>query len=160
MVLFHIWSCYWHRNNRSNKMGVTKLNYYLQKSLCWETNIRSASIEILRLLRNPNVHCRFQKNPLLVSTMSHLCPVHTCLSHFFRFYFNSTVACLRTEAPSSDCWLVLFQSSPVVPTRNYYTFKTAIITRSSIHFSYKTSNISSTVDLFGASDIHLETANH
>jgi hypothetical protein len=37
------------------------------------------------------------------------------------------VACLGTETRSSDCWLVLFQSSPVVTTRNYYTSKIAVI---------------------------------
>jgi hypothetical protein len=31
------------------------------------------------------------------------------------------VACLGTETRSSDCWLVLFQSSLVVTTGNYYT---------------------------------------
>jgi hypothetical protein len=39
----------------------------------------------------------------------------------------SIVMCLATETRSSDYWLVLFQSSPVVTTRNYYTFKTAVI---------------------------------
>jgi hypothetical protein len=60
-----------------------------------------------------------------------------------------------TETRSSDCWLVLFQSSPVVTTRNYYTFKIAVI----ITHKVFNSATSYTVDLFGAPRIHLETAN-
>jgi hypothetical protein len=37
------------------------------------------------------------------------------------------VACLDTETRSSEFWLVLFKSSPVVTTCNDYTFKIAVI---------------------------------
>jgi hypothetical protein len=39
---------------------------------------------------------------------------------------ESTVTCIGTETHSSDCWLVLFQSSPVVTTRSYYAFKITV----------------------------------
>jgi hypothetical protein len=75
---------------------------------------------------------------------------------------SSNVICSGTETRSSDCWLLLFQSSPVVTTRNYYTFKIAVIVTHKVFNSllYKTSATSSTVDMFGASGIHLQTANH
>jgi hypothetical protein len=55
----------------------------------WETNSFSASQEIPRILRNPEVHCRIHKSPPPVPVLSQLNLVLGLPSHFLKIHFNT-----------------------------------------------------------------------
>ena len=68
------------------------LTYWLTHSLVqspsWEGNRFSASQEIPRILRNPNVHCRNHKCPPPVPPLTQFDQVHAPKSHFLKTHLN------------------------------------------------------------------------
>ena len=67
----------------------------------WLANIFSASQEILRGLRNPNVHYRVRNSPTPGPILSQINPVHVPLaSSFLKTHFNI----LLLSAPGTSKW--------------------------------------------------------
>jgi hypothetical protein len=63
-------------------------NNSMRKSPSGEANSCSDSHEHTRILRNPNVHCRFHKRLLSVPVLSQMNTVHTTIAYLFKIYFN------------------------------------------------------------------------
>jgi hypothetical protein len=61
----------------------------------WQANISSTSQES-SILQKRKVHYRVQKSPPLVSTMSHINPVHILPSYFFKPCFNIILTSTRS----------------------------------------------------------------
>jgi hypothetical protein len=66
----------------------TILTYSMEQSPSWEANRFAARQEIPRILRNPKVHYRIQKCPLLDCILSHIDPVHALISYFLKTHLN------------------------------------------------------------------------
>ena len=72
----------------SSKSLTIKLTYSNEQSTSWEAKRFSASQEIPRILRNPNVHYHVHQWPPPVPILSHLDPVHTPTSYFLNIHLN------------------------------------------------------------------------
>jgi len=64
------------------------LTYSMERSPSWEANWFSASQEIPRISRNPNVHYRIHECPPPVTILRQLNPVHNPTSHFLKIHLN------------------------------------------------------------------------
>jgi hypothetical protein len=63
-------------------LWVHKVTNSMEQIPSWEANSLSASQEIPRLLRNPNVHCRVHNSTPLVPILTQMNPVRTFTLYF------------------------------------------------------------------------------
>jgi len=66
----------------------------------WQSNIRSACQEIIRLIWNPKVHYHVHKGTPLVPVLSQMNPVHILSIYFFKIRSNI----IRPSKPRSSEW--------------------------------------------------------
>jgi hypothetical protein len=60
----------------------------MEISLSWEAANCATTQELPNILRNPKVHYRVHKSPLLVPILSQTDPVHTILFYLSKIHFN------------------------------------------------------------------------
>jgi hypothetical protein len=87
------------------------LTHSMEQSLSREAKRFSASQEISRILRNPNVHYRFHNSLPSVPILSHIDPVHAHTSHFLQNHLNITLPSM----PGSSKWSLSFRSPLLNP---------------------------------------------
>jgi len=83
------------------------LTNYMERSLSWEANSRSASQEIPRLLWNPEVNYCADKSPPLIPVLSQMHSVHTLPNYFFKIHSNI----ILPFTPRSSEWSLPFRVS-------------------------------------------------
>ena len=67
-------------NKATYKWYCALIHLHRAQSPSWEANSSSASQEILRILWNPKVNCRFQNSPPPVSILGQINPAHALTS--------------------------------------------------------------------------------
>jgi hypothetical protein len=106
------------KTNQSRLYNVTipccvdKISNY--QSTSWETDSRSASHEILRLLWNPTVHYRVHKSPPLDLSLCHTNTVHILTTSSFKIHFNIILSSTRRSSE----WPLAFS----FPTKSFHAF--------------------------------------
>jgi hypothetical protein len=63
-------------------------NIFIELKPSWEATSCAASQELPKTLRNPKVHCRLHKSPLVVSILSQINPVHTTPSYLSKIHLH------------------------------------------------------------------------
>jgi len=58
----------------------------VEQSPSWEMSSSSASLEILPMLCNPEIHCHVHMSLLFIPNMNHINPVHILPSYFFMIH--------------------------------------------------------------------------
>jgi hypothetical protein len=77
---------------QSTRHAWRKVTNSMELSPSSETDSCAATQELLRVLRNPNIHYHVHKNPQLVVILSQINPVHTTT-----FYFPKAILILSTH---------------------------------------------------------------
>jgi len=145
--------CYWPRNWgchgealqcfvkfiwQLKKINFWFITYSKVQSPSWEANWFTASQEIPRISRNPNVHYRTHKRPPPVSILRQPNPVHIPTSHLLKIHPN-----IHPSTPRSPQWspsLRFPQQEPTPPPSPYPYAPHAIldfITRTILGEEYK-----------------------
>lgn len=60
----------------------------MQQAPSWEANSSWGRQELPQILWNPMAHCHVHKSQLLVPVLSHMNPMYTLWSYFFKIWFN------------------------------------------------------------------------
>jgi hypothetical protein len=74
----------------------------MEQSSSWETNSRSASQEIPRLLQNPKVHYRVHKGPPLDTILIQFHPAHILRPYFFKIHSDITLPSTSSSPKRPD----------------------------------------------------------
>jgi hypothetical protein len=113
--------------------SLTKLNPFREAANC------AASKELPSILRNPKVHYRVHKSPLLVPVLSHINQIHTIPSYFSKIHPNN----VHPPTSRSSQWSLSFWRSHQYPI---YIYIYIYIYSSSPLFVLHVLSISSTIN--------------
>jgi hypothetical protein len=89
----------------------------MEQSSSWESNSCSVAIEITSIIWKPKAYYHV----LLVSFLSHINPIHSLLSYFFKIYLNITI----TSTHMSSKMLCSFRYKSSIPL--YYGSRASVV---------------------------------